>query len=66
MPHQPIRVAPLRLALDEERLAVDGELIAWVWVRNLARPHLERRGLGVDAGVAEADDRVRASGDHPH
>ena len=59
MPHQPVGIAPFRLALDDERLAVDGELIARARVRDLARPHLEGRGLGVDAGLAEADDRVR-------
>ena len=58
-PHEPVGIAPLRLALDDEGLAADGELIAGARVGDLARPHLEGRGLGMDAGLAEADDRVR-------
>jgi hypothetical protein len=47
------------LAPDDERLAADRELIPNARVGHLARPHLERGGLGMDAGVAEAEDRVR-------
>ena len=64
-PHEPVGIAPLRLALDDEGLAADGELIAGARARDLARPHLEGRGLGVDAGLAEADDRVRDAGRSP-
>jgi hypothetical protein len=55
-PHQPIRIAPLRLGLDDEGLSADHELIVRARVGDLARPQLEGRGLGVDAGLAEADD----------
>jgi hypothetical protein len=53
-PHQPVGIAPLRLTLDDERLTPDRELIAGPRVCDLAPPKLEGRGLGVDAGLAEA------------
>ena len=62
-PHQPIRIAPLRFALDDEGMAIDRELIARAWARNLARSYFEGRGLGMDARLAEPDDRVGALGD---
>jgi hypothetical protein len=40
-PHQPVGIAPLRLALDDEGLSADGELITGPRTRNLVRPHLE-------------------------
>jgi hypothetical protein len=46
-------------------LAADRELIAGTRAHDLARAQLGGRGLGVDAGVAKADDRVRAPGDDP-
>jgi Transposase zinc-binding domain len=64
-PHEPIRIAPLRLALDDEGLATDGELVAGLRACDVARPQLEGRGLGVDAGLPEADDRVGTTGDDP-
>jgi hypothetical protein len=45
-----------RLALDDEGLTADDELIIGARTHYLARPHLERCGLGMDAGLAEADD----------
>jgi hypothetical protein len=54
----PVGITSLRRALGHEGVAGDGGLITGTWVRGLARPHLECRGLGVDAGLAEADDRV--------
>jgi hypothetical protein len=65
-PDQPIGIAPFRLPLDDESLAADHELIAGARVGDLARPDLEGRGLGVDPGLAEAEDRVRAPGDQTH
>jgi hypothetical protein len=53
VPPQLVGVAPRRLALDDEGVAADRQLIAGMRGRNLARPYLESRGLGVDAGVAE-------------
>jgi hypothetical protein len=47
-PDEPGRVSPLRLALHEG-VAADRELIPEVRARDLARPHLEGCGLGVDA-----------------
>jgi hypothetical protein len=64
-PHEPVRIAPLRLALHEERFAADRELVARARVCNLACAQLEGRGLGVDAGLAEADDRVGPPGNRP-
>ena len=61
-PHQPVRIAPFRLALDDEGLAIYGELVAGARARDLAHPYLESRGLGVDAALAEADDGVRMRG----
>jgi hypothetical protein len=58
-PHEPVGIPSLRLALDGESLAADGELIVRARACDLARLQLEGRGLGVDAGLAEADDRVR-------
>src|SRR5918994_6400955 len=58
-PHHPIRIAPLGFGLDDERLAADRDLIAGTRACDLARPHLEGRRLGVDASLAEPDDRVR-------
>src|SRR5690606_18796152 len=49
-----------------EGVAADRELIARTRVRELARAQLEGRGLGMNAALAEADDRVRTPGDHPH
>jgi hypothetical protein len=57
-PDQPLGIAPFGLALNDERVTTDGELIAGARARDLARAHLERRGLGADAGLAEADDGV--------
>jgi hypothetical protein len=65
-PHEPVGVAPLGLALDDEGLAIDDELIAGPRVCDLAPPKLEDGSLGVDAGLAEADDRVGTTGDDPH
>jgi hypothetical protein len=65
-PNEPVGIAPLRLALHDEGLAANRELIAGAWARHLARPQLEGRGLGMDAGFAEADDRVGTLRDHPH
>ena len=65
-PHEPIRVSPLRLTLDDEGLTIDGELIVGARIGDLGRPQLERGRFGMDAGLAKADDRVRAPGDHPH
>ena len=58
--------ASLRLTLDNEVLAGDRNVIAWASARDLARPHLEGDGLAVDAGLAEADDGVRAPRGVPH
>jgi hypothetical protein len=44
----------------------DGDLIVGAWARDLARPQLERGGLSVGAGLAEADDRVRTPCDDAH
>jgi hypothetical protein len=44
--------------LDDEGFATNGELIAGTRVRDLARPQLEGRRLGMDARIAEADDRT--------
>jgi hypothetical protein len=65
-PHEPIGIAPLRLALDDEGLTIHSKLVAGTRACNPAHPHLEHRRLGVNAGLAEADDRVGAPGDHPH
>jgi hypothetical protein len=54
IPHEPIGVAPLRLALDDEVVAADRELIAWARVRDLARPHLkghQRQRFGAPACI---------------
>jgi hypothetical protein len=48
-PHEPIGIAPLGLALDDEGLAADGELVVGTRVGDLARPHLERCSLDVNA-----------------
>jgi hypothetical protein len=61
-----VRIAALRLALHDERLATDGELITRTRACDRARPYLERCCLGVDAGVAEADDCVRTPRDDPY
>jgi hypothetical protein len=47
--------------LDDEGLAADRELIVGRGVATLLA-QLEGRGLGVDANLAEADDRVGTSG----
>jgi hypothetical protein len=52
--------------LDDEGLAADGELITGAWARDLADAHFEGRRLGVNAGLAEADDGVRPPGDDAH
>jgi hypothetical protein len=65
-PHEPVGIAPFRLSLDDESLTVHGKQIARARACDLARPHLEGRGLGVDAGLAEADNRIGARGGHPH
>ena len=57
-PDQPLSNAPLGLALDGEGIAAEHELSAWVRVGDFARPQLEGGGLGTDARLAEADDRV--------
>ena len=59
-------IAPLGLALDDEGFAADRELVAGARVRDVAGPHLEGGRLGMDAGLAEADDRVGSPGDHSH
>jgi hypothetical protein len=41
-------------------------VIPKTWAGDLARPQLEHRGLGMDAGLAEANDRVRPPGDDAH
>ena len=41
-----LNAEPLRLALDDEGVATDGELIAGTRVGDLARPQLEGRGRG--------------------
>ena len=64
-PHEPVWITPLRLALDDEGLAAHGKVIVWARIADLACPDIEGRGLGVDAGLAEADDRVGTTGDHP-
>jgi hypothetical protein len=64
-PDQPVGIAPFRLALDDEGLTANHELIAGTRARDFARPQLEGCGLGVDTGFAEADDRVRTPRDHP-
>jgi hypothetical protein len=48
-PHEPVGIAPFRLALDDERFTVLRRLIAGTRARDLARTHLKRRRLGVDA-----------------
>jgi hypothetical protein len=58
-PHQPIGIAPLRLALDDEGLAIDAELIIRARAGDLARPQLGCCGFGMEARIAEADDGVR-------
>jgi hypothetical protein len=65
-PHEPFGIAPFRLTLDDEGLAIDDELIVGPRVGDFARPQLEGRGLGMDAGLAEADDGVRTPGDDPN
>ena len=65
-PHEPVGIAPLGLALDDEGLATDGELIVGTRIGDLACPYFEASGLGVNAGIAEVDDRVRAPCDHSH
>ena len=62
---EPDYAGAIELALDDEGLAIDDQLIVGARVGDLARPQLEGRGLGVDAGLAEADDRVGTTGDHP-
>ena len=47
--HQPIRVSPLGLALDDKGFTFDGELIAGPRVGDLGYPQLEYRRLGADA-----------------
>ena len=54
-PNKSIRVAPFRLALDDEGLAADGELVVGARIGDLARTHLEGRSLGLDTSVPEAD-----------
>jgi hypothetical protein len=54
-------IAPLGLTLDDEPLAVHGKLIPWTLARDLVRPHLEGRGLGMDADLAETNDCVGTS-----
>jgi hypothetical protein len=54
------------VSLDDEGLSAHGELIAGTRARDLARPYLECRGLGIDARLAEADNGVRAPGDDAH
>jgi hypothetical protein len=49
-PHQPIRVPSFRLALHDEDIFADGELIVRARIGDLARANLEGRGLGIDAG----------------
>jgi hypothetical protein len=66
VPHLPVGIAPLRLALDDKGAARDGELVARTRVGDLARTQLEGCRLGVDAGLAEADDRVWALRNHPN
>ena len=41
-PHEPVGIAPFRLALNDEGLGADGELIAGTRACDLARPHLKR------------------------
>jgi hypothetical protein len=65
-PHEPVGIAPFRLTLNDEALTADRELIAGPRIGDLAGAHLERCRLGVDAGLTEADDRVRAPGDTPN
>ncbi|MEM7023134.1 MAG: hypothetical protein AAF637_11140 [Pseudomonadota bacterium] len=50
--------SPFRLALDDEGLVVDLELIVGLQIGELGHPDFERRSLGVDAGLAEAHDRI--------
>jgi hypothetical protein len=59
-PHEPVGIAPFRLTLNDEALTADCELIAGPRSGDLAGAHLEGRGLGMDAGLPEADDGVRA------
>jgi hypothetical protein len=40
-PHEPVGIAPLGLALDEECFTVQRKLIAGTRARDLARPHLK-------------------------
>jgi hypothetical protein len=65
-PDEPVRIAPLRLTLDDENVTADGELIVGARIGDLARLQLEGCRLGMDAGLDEADDSVGAPGDHPH
>jgi hypothetical protein len=57
-PHKPLGIAPLRLALHDEVVGADRELIAGARIPDLARPQLEGRGLGVDAGVAAFEQKT--------
>jgi DNA-binding CsgD family transcriptional regulator len=58
--------APIEGLLDDQGLSGEAELIARPQAGDLARPDLVGPGLGVHAGLAEADDRVRAPGDDLH
>ena len=40
--------------------------IAWARICDVARSDLERRSLGMELGLAEIDNRIRAPGDDPH
>jgi DNA-binding CsgD family transcriptional regulator len=55
--------APIEGLLDNQSLSGDAELIARPRAGELARSGLEGRSLGVDLGLAGADNRVRAPGD---
>ena len=57
-PHEPVGIAPFRLALQDEGLGAEDQLIAGPQVGDLARLQLERCGLGVDARLAQADDGI--------
>jgi DNA-binding CsgD family transcriptional regulator len=56
--------APIERALGDPGLSGDAELFVGPRAGDLARAPLEARRLGVDGGLAEADDRVGTSGDH--
>jgi DNA-binding CsgD family transcriptional regulator len=56
--------APIEGLLADQGLSGDAELIVGPRAGDLARAHLEARRLGVDGGLAQADDRIRPSGDH--